>query len=169
MVALLQQGQQSAAAARRVVEKAGLDSIKTRVLAVAELRNALLHPSAIARASGTAVEAVRDRIAQSIRRLRANTRATFIGNTVRAYPSSDPSATAREAAVEFDAQWTMDGGPELLVSGANVFVELNAWIAEEGYRLLSDIDVARVLKPAELEADIFEVLMGIDALAARPT
>ena len=50
-------------------------------------------------------------------------------------------------------------------SGA-VLLELNAWIAQEGYRLLEAVDVARTLKPSEVESDVYDLLLELDGLAA---
>lgn len=165
-VVLVLQGQQPLEVTRELLGTVGFSPGKARILPMAQLANALLCAPAIARVTGTATEAVLDRLMEIVRRLHDQSRAAFIGNAVKVRSGHDPPLVAADAGRAFDEIWRTPKGPLRLVRASAVMLELNAWMAQEGYRLLDEVKVARGLRPHELDSAVYEVLLDLDGIAA---
>lgn len=131
----------------------------------AELENYVLDADAIAHVCGGDADAIADRIREAVAMLESPTRLAFAANSVRT--GHGDSRTSLEAAERnFNDLWRHEENRLRLVRGTEVVATLNEWTEREGYKVISPHQVAKVLEPHLIPAEVFTVLLAIDDLAS---
>jgi hypothetical protein len=163
-VLLLQAGFRPPNLNAMIVDDLTQPGITATILTRTEIENYLLDAETIARASGAASEAVAQHMAEACIRLREATRAAFTATWVRGAKEGRGNEALLQAENTFDAFWSIAARRAEIVRGTQVIKELNIWLETDGYRTISGYQLAKVIRPQTLTAEILNVILEIEEM-----
>jgi hypothetical protein len=161
-VALLQTGSQSTVLKEDLAKGFAAPEICVKFWRANQLENYLLSSELIARTSGAAPETVALRLAEICETLFDATKASFIAAHLQHSAGMDARTVLEQAESAFEKAWTDPADRLKLVPGIEVLRHLNLWLESDGYRPVSAYTLAKAIKPQELDAEIFEVIMDLE-------
>ncbi len=72
----------------------------------------------------------------------------------------------RKAEDEFDALWSVSARRAEIVRGTQSITALNIWLERDGYRSIRGYQLAKMIRPQSLTAEILNVALRIDDMLA---
>jgi ABC-type nitrate/sulfonate/bicarbonate transport system ATPase subunit len=131
-----------------------------------EIENYLLDPSTISRASGASPDTLSLLLPKIYEELRDEARGAFIAGQIQCSGGTDMPAVLREAGIQFDHMWADQASRVRLVRGSSVLRQLNLWLEQGGYQLIDGYELAKVIRPQSLSAELVGILFRFEDLVA---
>ena len=138
---------------------------RVHIWAMRDLESYLCSPATIARASGAAPEAVEQRIADVFAHLQDESRSQYVAaRSGTSGTSAGRNLSPNDIEIEFERAWATWDRRASLVLGTDLIRELNRWLAQDGYRQVTFLSLARSAQTAKLPAELLTAFMDVDEL-----